>query len=111
VEGAARLDFDEGCRLEQELFLETLYSDQSKAMIHMFFAEREMGKAQGVDREAILKRLTAAIAAEGDRLLAEGLAPSVAYLDAAAVTGLGFPRWRGGPMFARKTTSSSKGRE
>src|SRR3989449_448120 len=41
VENATRLPFDEGCKKEAELFFKCLFSDQSKAMIHTFFGERE----------------------------------------------------------------------
>src|SRR5437867_368157 len=40
VEASTKLSFDEGCRREAELFKECLFSDQSKAMIHVFFGER-----------------------------------------------------------------------
>ena len=39
IEAATRLSFEEGCRRENELFNECLASDQSKALIHVFFAD------------------------------------------------------------------------
>jgi 3-hydroxyacyl-CoA dehydrogenase len=42
VEAATQLSFDEGCRRENELFNECLFSDQSKALIHIFFAEQDI---------------------------------------------------------------------
>lgn len=51
VEAATRLPFDEGCRLEAKLFLECLFSEQSKALIHVFFGEREVAKIPDVPRE------------------------------------------------------------
>ena len=51
VEASTRLSFDEGCRREAELFKECLFSDQSKAMIHVFFGEREVAKVPGLPKE------------------------------------------------------------
>jgi 3-hydroxyacyl-CoA dehydrogenase len=44
VEFATKLPFNEGCKKEAELFHNCLFSDQSKAMIHAFFGEREVSK-------------------------------------------------------------------
>jgi 3-hydroxyacyl-CoA dehydrogenase len=44
VEASTMLPFDEGCSRETELFDACLYSPQSKAMIHAFFAERAVWK-------------------------------------------------------------------
>lgn len=51
---AARLPFAEGLRREAELFTECLHSDQSKALIHVFFGEREVGKVPGISKETPL---------------------------------------------------------
>ena len=51
VEAAATLPFAEGVRRERELFWECLYSEQSKALIHVFFAEREVGKVPGITKD------------------------------------------------------------
>jgi 3-hydroxyacyl-CoA dehydrogenase len=51
VEAATRLPFDEGCAREAELFDRCLYSTQSKALIHAFFAERAVSKIPGVSQE------------------------------------------------------------
>jgi len=51
VEAATKLSFEEGCRLEAKLFTECLFSDQSKALIHVFFGEREVAKIPDVPRE------------------------------------------------------------
>ena len=50
VEAATRMSFEEGLAFEQKLFMECLYSDQSKAMIHVFFGEREVAKIPGIDK-------------------------------------------------------------
>jgi 3-hydroxyacyl-CoA dehydrogenase len=51
VEAAARLPFAEGLRFEAKLFQECLFSDQSKALIHLFFSEREVGKVPGLTKD------------------------------------------------------------
>jgi 3-hydroxyacyl-CoA dehydrogenase len=51
VEAATRLPFDEGCAVEAKLFTECLFSDQSKALIHVFFGEREVGKILDIPKE------------------------------------------------------------
>jgi 3-hydroxyacyl-CoA dehydrogenase len=51
VEAADRLPFAEGIKKEAALFEECLFSDQSKALIHAFFAERAVGKVPGVARD------------------------------------------------------------
>jgi 3-hydroxyacyl-CoA dehydrogenase len=51
IEAATRLPFAEGLRREAELFRECLFSDQSKALIHVFFGEREVAKVPGLPRD------------------------------------------------------------
>ncbi|HKD01173.1 MAG TPA: 3-hydroxyacyl-CoA dehydrogenase NAD-binding domain-containing protein [Terriglobales bacterium] len=51
VEAATRLSFDEGCQAEAGLFNECLFSDQSKALIHVFFSEREVAKIPDIPKE------------------------------------------------------------
>src|SRR5580692_8888365 len=51
IEAATTLPFAEGCQLEQKLFIECLFSDQSKALIHVFFGEREVGKILDIPKE------------------------------------------------------------
>ena len=51
VEAATQLPFDEGCRREAELFNECLYSTESKALIHAFFAERAVSKIPDIPKE------------------------------------------------------------
>jgi len=54
VEAATRLSFEEGCQLERKLFDDCLFSDQSKALIHAFFGEREVAKIPDIPKEATL---------------------------------------------------------
>ncbi len=51
VEAATKLSFEEGCQKEQKLFLESLFSDQSRALIHVFFGEREVAKIPDIPKE------------------------------------------------------------
>jgi 3-hydroxyacyl-CoA dehydrogenase len=51
VEAATKLPFLEGCQKEQELFAKCLFSDQSKALIHVFFGEREVAKIPDIPKE------------------------------------------------------------
>ena len=51
IEAAATLPFDDGCRRERELFFACARSDQAKALIHAFFAERAVAKVPGVGRD------------------------------------------------------------
>ncbi len=51
IEAAVALPFDAGIQREAELFRECLFSDQSKALIHVFFAEREVAKIPGLAKD------------------------------------------------------------
>ena len=51
IESATKLPFEEGCQLEEELFTKCLFSDQSKALIHAFFGEREVAKIPDIPKD------------------------------------------------------------
>jgi 3-hydroxyacyl-CoA dehydrogenase len=51
VEAATKLPYEEGVKREGELFQQCLFSDQSKAMIHMFFGDREVAKIPGIPKD------------------------------------------------------------
>src|SRR5580704_4131081 len=51
IEAATKLPFEEGCKVEQKLFMDCLFSDQSKSLIHVFFSEREVSKIPDVPKE------------------------------------------------------------
>ncbi|HWN99345.1 MAG TPA: 3-hydroxyacyl-CoA dehydrogenase NAD-binding domain-containing protein [Blastocatellia bacterium] len=51
VEAATGMSFDEGCKKEAELFQQCLFGDQSKALIHVFFGEREVAKIPGIAKD------------------------------------------------------------
>lgn len=50
--------------------------------------------------DAIARHLVAEMAAEGQAILDEGIAAKPSDIDLVEIHGYGFPRWRGGPMFA-----------
>jgi 3-hydroxyacyl-CoA dehydrogenase len=50
LEAASTLPFEEGCKKEREIARECLASDQAKALIHAFFAERAVSKIPGVPK-------------------------------------------------------------
>src|SRR5215831_8155251 len=51
LEAAVTLPFDEGCRKEREIAEKCLASEQAKALIHAFFAERAVAKIPGISKE------------------------------------------------------------
>lgn len=51
VEAATTTDFARGCETEAELFRTCLFSDQSRALIHAFFGEREVAKVPGIGKD------------------------------------------------------------
>ena len=52
IEAAASLSYEEGCRRERDLFFQCVASEQGKALIHAFFAERGVSKVPGVPKDA-----------------------------------------------------------
>ena len=48
IDAAATLPFDAGCLRERELFFECARSEQAKALIYAFFAERAVAKVPGL---------------------------------------------------------------
>ena len=51
IQAAATLSFEEGCDRERQLFQECVTSDQCRALIHAFFAERAASRVPGVGKE------------------------------------------------------------
>jgi 3-hydroxyacyl-CoA dehydrogenase len=108
IEGATKFGFEEGARREAELFEQCLLSDQSKALIHVFFGEREVAKRFGAgvleQNRALVERLSAAhrggrAVEEGARILQEDNTLRPVDIDILAIHACGFPRWLGGPMW------------
>jgi 3-hydroxyacyl-CoA dehydrogenase len=50
IQAACTLPFDAGSAIERELFADCLVSTESRALVHLFFAEREAAKVPGVPR-------------------------------------------------------------
>ena len=66
IEAATKMPFEEGCKFEQKLFIDCLFSEQSKALIHVFFSEREVSKIPDVPKEApIIPIKSAAVVGAG----------------------------------------------
>jgi 3-hydroxyacyl-CoA dehydrogenase len=51
IEAAVNLPFDQGCQRERELFEECIASDQARALIHAFFAERAVSKIPDIPKD------------------------------------------------------------
>jgi 3-hydroxyacyl-CoA dehydrogenase len=51
IEAGTKLSFEAGCQKEQEIFNECMFSDQSKALIHVFFGEREVAKIPDIPKD------------------------------------------------------------
>jgi 3-hydroxyacyl-CoA dehydrogenase len=52
IEAAATLPFEQGCAREREIFFECVASEQAKALIHVFFAERTASKVRDLPKDA-----------------------------------------------------------
>ena len=73
VEAATKLSFEEGCELERRLFIECLFSDQSKALIHVFFGEREVAKIPDVPKNTAVQPIRS-VAVVGSGTMGGGIA-------------------------------------
>jgi 3-hydroxyacyl-CoA dehydrogenase len=69
------------------------------AQVAVLLSDRVSGTA-ALTRPEIAERLVDAMAAEGEAILAEGIAQAPQDIDLVEIHGYGFPRWKGGPMFA-----------
>jgi len=66
VEAATKMPFEEGCKVEQKLFIDCLFSQQSKSLIHVFFSEREVSKIPDIPKETpIIPVRSAAVVGAG----------------------------------------------
>jgi len=73
VKAATTLPFDDGCKFERKLFMDCLFSDQSKALIHVFFGEREVGKIPDIPKDTMTVPVTRA-AVVGAGTMGSGIA-------------------------------------
>lgn len=129
VQAAIERPFNEGLAVEAEAFRQCLVGPQRAALVHLFFAERELRRSveSGVDMDALGRQLSAALltdeteddtaiarevpsttwsaprchamAAVGRALLASGMARTPGDIDVASVRFAGFPRHRGGVLY------------
>jgi 3-hydroxyacyl-CoA dehydrogenase len=66
VEAATKMPFEEGCKTEQKLFIECLFSEQSKSLIHVFFSEREVAKIPDIPKQtSVIPIRSAAVVGAG----------------------------------------------
>lgn len=76
VRGAIALPLAEGQQLERDLFMRLMNGEQSKALRHVFFAERGTSKIEGMPRE-IRPRKVAQIGIIGAGTMGRGIAISM----------------------------------
>ena len=62
-------------------------------------AVRARAAHDGADLEAVAADLLAPLVAQCEAAVAEGVVDSVDMADAACIFGIGFPAFRGGPLF------------
>ena len=79
VEAAATTSFEEGCALEESFFENCLNSDECRAMIHVFFGERQVRKIPDVPRETETIPISQ-VAVVGAGTMGGGI--TMAYVDA-----------------------------
>jgi 3-hydroxyacyl-CoA dehydrogenase len=53
IEAAVSLPFEQGCERERELSLQCVRSEQCKALIHTFFAERDVSRVADISRATL----------------------------------------------------------
>ena len=54
--------------------------------------------------EDIMDRILLTMQSEAEALLEEGIADTADAVDVVMINGYGFPRWRGGPMYMKRTS-------
>jgi 3-hydroxyacyl-CoA dehydrogenase len=73
LEAAATLPFDKGMARERELFLQCAHNSQSKALQHVFFAERKAANVPNLDKN-VAKRDIKSVAIIGAGTMGGGIA-------------------------------------
>jgi 3-hydroxyacyl-CoA dehydrogenase len=77
LEAAATLPFDQGCEKEREVFFRCVRSDQAKALIHAFFAERGAARVPGVTKDTAVAQV-ASVGIVGAGTMGGGIAMACA---------------------------------
>ncbi|OUS93643.1 3-hydroxyacyl-CoA dehydrogenase NAD-binding domain-containing protein [Rhodococcus sp. NCIMB 12038] len=93
--GGGWYDYEAGSRV-------ALPSPTVDALLASFRASRDAA-LQTFEPEEIVQRLIFALVDEGARILEEGIASRASDIDVVYMSGYGFPRHRGGPMFYADT--------
>ena len=75
---------------------------QPSAVVTELLAGQRLSAVAPMKRAAIASQLVGEMAAEGDAILDQGIARQGSDIDLVEIHGYGFPRWRGGPMFATR---------
>jgi 3-hydroxyacyl-CoA dehydrogenase len=65
---APALSFEEGCKVEPKLFLDCLFSEQSKSLIRVFSSEREVSKIPDIPKETAVIPIKSAAVGTASRL-------------------------------------------
>jgi 3-hydroxyacyl-CoA dehydrogenase len=60
IEAAITLDFEAGSKRERELFADCVLSDESRALRHLFFAEREVAKIPDIPKDTPTREIARA---------------------------------------------------
>ncbi len=81
---------------------DTVKPEPSSAVLDIVASERARKGIRPRDASAdeIMNVLLTALTDEADSILSEGIARKPSDIDVVMVNGYGFPRWRGGPLFA-----------
>jgi 3-hydroxyacyl-CoA dehydrogenase len=77
IDAAATLPFEQGCARERELFFRCSTSEQCKALIHAFFAERTVAKVPGVPKDTPVAAVST-VAIVGAGTMGSGIAMACA---------------------------------
>jgi len=77
VEAATSMPFEEGMKVERELFMKCMSSPQSAGMRHIFFAERQASKIDGLAKDTAL-RAVESVGIIGGGTMGGGIAMSFA---------------------------------
>jgi 3-hydroxyacyl-CoA dehydrogenase len=68
AEATTKLSFEQGCKVEQKLFLDCLFSEQSKSLIRVFFSAREVSKIPDIPKETAVIPIKSAAVGTASRL-------------------------------------------
>ena len=77
IEAAATLPFDQGLAIERQAFMDCMASPQSAGMRHIFFAERQAAKIEGLSKDTP-RRDVASVGIIGGGTMGGGIAMSFA---------------------------------